>query len=203
MAFTSYGFAENTKVAVCAEVSALYTSDTETHSREVLDAVAVGNVVYLAVRETTKATAEVRVFAGVCEFNVVQRGGVACMGYHQTTEDEQPMKHNCPDSIMALLTPTNVRWAQTWREFVAGGKWCHAEAVRQQFERKQEWVVGSTVRFSPPARVKVDGKDERVSEFVFVGYVKRKPRFQPKGTATTCTIDRNTMMDARFEAPSA
>ena len=67
----------------------------------------------------------------------------------------------------------------------------------------ENWVVGSTVRFTSPIPFELGAESMTGSEFLFVGHDKGAPRFIPKGRVGTCTIKRSTLAAAKIEAPKA
>ena len=103
-----------------------------------------------------------RVFAGVCMLNYTRsKYDPYNFGYKDMTESYGPCIHNCPKSILQLLTPVpqGVNYAQDWRDE------CWANINNRRAVKK-----GSTVTFPNPIKF-TDG-----TEHTTFTVVKPRPR---------------------------
>lgn len=73
---------------------------------------------YAAVEQVHKETGQRRVWAAVCKITFMGRednwGHNFC--YKDMDESMGPYFHNCPERILKLLTPTEYKYAQDWRD---------------------------------------------------------------------------------------
>ncbi|MBO6031678.1 MAG: hypothetical protein J6Q22_09415 [Prevotella sp.] len=82
-----------------------------TSSGEVLKSAMVGSVYYAAVKNHKG-----EVFAAVFLTCGRTRWDNTAWGYKDMDETMGPNESKCPASILALLTPTDSKWANEWRE---------------------------------------------------------------------------------------
>lgn len=122
------------------------TSEVEQISQRCLDAAMVNmREIYVAVEQRDKygittVTADVIVIQFTNEkdegFNYPQ------MGYKAVTENAGPNETNCPERILKLLTPTENKWANEWREK------CRATLERRKSAKNLQ--VGDYIQFETP-----------------------------------------------------
>jgi hypothetical protein len=80
----------------------------------VLDCAAKLNEAYLAIEKVEK---NIRiVFAVVCLIRYYPKDPYYNFGYKDMDESLGPYCYNCPERILTLLTPTNSKYANEWRQ---------------------------------------------------------------------------------------
>ena len=79
-------------------------------NHKVLKSAVVGNVYYVAIENDDK-----EVYAIVILISTSNRDGFN-FGYKDMSEFCGPYKTKCPKSILNLLTPTENKWANEWRQ---------------------------------------------------------------------------------------
>lgn len=99
-----------------AECNRLLTWEDETSKHTVLKAVMKGRVHYSAVEVIIKATGERHVDGSVILTSSDIRGNGFNFGYKGISENMGPCEQDCPLSILNLLTPTESKWANDWRD---------------------------------------------------------------------------------------
>lgn len=92
-----------------------FNYDNDNYALTVIDCAAYLNVAYLAIEQIKKATNDREVFAVVCLIHY-QHNSYYNFGYKDMEESMGPIKSNCPERILKLLTPTNHEWAKEWRK---------------------------------------------------------------------------------------
>lgn len=92
---------------------------------------------YAAVESIDKETGEREVWAAVFMLNYT-RDAYYNFGYKDMDETMGPCIANCPASILDLLTPTDSKWANDWREK------CRKNANRKPIK------IGDTIKFTEP-----------------------------------------------------
>ena len=107
----------------------------------VLDCATYLNAAYLALEQTHGGEREV--FALVCELQYRPRDHFN-FGYKDVEEMQGPIKANCPERILNLLTPTDNEWAKEWREAC----WENLRRTKQARAIKP----GALVEFAKPVR---------------------------------------------------
>lgn len=124
----------------------LLSYDNERATLECLDLKIVQlREAYFACRLTDKQTGDSQVFGGVILLTYY-RGDSYDFCYKDMTEEMGPYYHNCPESILDLLTPTDNENANEWRrlcrERVAKRReaWALVETVRKE-GRKRPWYA--------------------------------------------------------------
>ncbi len=98
-----------------AEVDALYTWQDEARRAEVVRSRMVGATYYAAVKTTDLSTGESKIFAAVALTHADSRN-YCNFGVKTMDEACGPREDDCPASILALLSPTDSKWALEWRE---------------------------------------------------------------------------------------
>lgn len=99
-----------------------FNFENEKKSSKVLDCKTVKlRTAYIALEHTVKATGDRKVFAIACMLDY-QPLDAYNFGYKPVDEDMGPTADECPESILRLLTPTNLlytgqskTWAESWR----------------------------------------------------------------------------------------
>ena len=130
MGWTSYNasfYLPNGKVDIKAECDNIYNADMVTWDSsgkaigkfEVLKSAIIGNTYYAAVKKTKYATEnepeKVMVFAAIC-LTSVDMQSYYNFAYKDMDESCLPCQCQCPESILDLLTETDIEYAKKWRE---------------------------------------------------------------------------------------
>lgn len=115
-----------------AECDQLYTNQCTDGNgnvvmHRVLKSSLVGNVWYGAIEEVKDKA--VRVFAGICLTHGRSAYDGTIFGYKDMTEDMGPFYCDCPIGILALLSPTENKNANEWREK------CLVQAARKKIKK--------------------------------------------------------------------
>lgn len=113
MGWTEYAATEFKKGRVDrkAECDKIVTWSNETTTSKVLKSSMVGSTYYAAVEYIKNG--ERQVYAMVCLTSVRER---YLFAYKDMSEDMGPYKYDCPKSIIDLLTPTDNKYANEWRQ---------------------------------------------------------------------------------------
>ena len=168
-----------------------FTHDGEQRKAEVLAASQVGGTVYMAIRNTEKATGKSYVFAAIILVKNNRRDG---FGYKDMDEGMGPCEVACPDRIMKLLTPIeqlpNPSYATDWRERVVAYK----QAKRDARKRAKALLPGDIIRTVRPIRY----RDIAVDTFKMIPtpHRRRGPIFQPLGHHFLCRIPSDDLATA-------
>lgn len=111
MGWTSYNakFYKNGKVDKIAEIKSHFEQE---ENCKVLKASSVGNTVYVAIEK--KINKEKIVFAAIYLTSINMKS-YCNFSYKYINETEGPSERKCPVSILNLLTPTDNKWANEWR----------------------------------------------------------------------------------------
>ena len=120
-----------------------FTDDGEKHCWKVLD-VAIKNrrTAYMAIERTSKQTGQRIVFAVVCLLQYWPKASYENFGFKDMDESMGPCERDCPERILKLLTPTDSKFAQQWREA------CWENIRRRKAIRGLK--VGDLVEFEEP-----------------------------------------------------
>ena len=94
---------------------AIYTNDGEKSKLEVIKSCMIGSTYYAAVKATNKITGHEEIFAGVC-LTSINLKEYYNFGYKDMDETYGPCQYSCPKCILDLLTPTNNKYANEWRQ---------------------------------------------------------------------------------------
>ena len=101
-----------TDVPTRAEMDKYYNWEDEGQKVEVLKSVMAGSVYYAAVKITDKRDLSTMVTAAVVKTK--RRNGE--LAFKAMDETMGPCEANCPVSILRLLTPTDSKYANDWRQ---------------------------------------------------------------------------------------
>ena len=93
----------------------VFSQDTETEERVVLESTILNNVYYCACCSTFFSTGETHVFCGIAVTSKRVVNGYN-FAYIIENEEDAPCHLDCPTSILDKLTPTENRNANIWRE---------------------------------------------------------------------------------------
>src|SRR4030095_19238 len=107
---------------------------------KIIDSTTIKNVFYAACKD--EKTGEV--FALV--YLIHRTRGYYNFGVKAMDETVGPCEHECPDRILDLLTPTDSKWANEWRETCRRVNAAKAEARAKNTKVKD----GSTIRLALP-----------------------------------------------------
>jgi len=129
---------------------------------EIIDCTTVKNVFYAAAKEGDEVYALV--------FLIHRSRGYYNFGVKTMDETVGPGSYDCPDRILDLLTPTDSKWANEWREECRKQNKAKAEARAKAKDNKV--TDGSTIRLANPLnfqgghtaqefRLRVDGRRRR------------------------------------------
>lgn len=135
-------YTEDGKVNRKAECDALYTWEGETTKNEVIKSSMRGSVYYAAVRTTDKTTGHSEVFAAVC-LTSTRRDGSFNFGYKGMAEDMGPCEDDCPKGILVLLTDTESKYANEWRERC----WTKIRDKKQNRQSLASIKIGEIIEF--------------------------------------------------------
>ncbi len=118
---------------------------------KVLDCAATFTEAYLAI-ETGDTSGPKEVYAMVCLLGYRPKDYYN-FGYKEISEDMGPCNYSCPERILKLLTPTDDKWAQEWREKC----W---ERIRAK-KARPKLRKGMIIQFAEPIKF-TDGSEESV-----------------------------------------
>ena len=110
MGWTSYYI--DGKLDRKAECDKVYNGESDKYIWKVLKSAMVGSTYYAAVEKKEKATGKYKVFAGVC-LTQFEKGWFY---YKDMDESVGPGEHQCPNSILDLLTEPEYEYGKEWRE---------------------------------------------------------------------------------------
>lgn len=98
-------------------LDAQLTHERATCNSRVLRSALVRMRVYYAAVESVSTDGKRDVWAAVClvKYNPRDREGLI-FGYKDMSEDIGPCEAECPKEILDLLTPTESKWANEWRD---------------------------------------------------------------------------------------
>ena len=89
--------------------------ETSNDNCKLIKSAMYGSTYYGAIQKTNSDTKESEVFA-VVVLTSVENNKFFNMSYKDMDETEHPFYYDCPESILKLLTPTNNKNANIWRE---------------------------------------------------------------------------------------
>lgn len=108
-------YKENGSIDRKAECDNMLNWEGDTAKLEVLKSTMKGSTYYAAVKTTVKATGESYVWAAVF-LTATDKRSYYDFGYKDMDETVGPCEDDCPKSILELLTPTDSKYANEWRE---------------------------------------------------------------------------------------
>lgn len=143
----------NGKIDRKAECDALYTWRNEQtgDTCRVLKSSMVGSTWYGAC-ERTRPDGTTYVFAGICPTRLDSKE-YCNFGYKDMDESCGPFQHDCPVSILNLLSPTEYEYAAKWRET------CRENAAKKAAAKKDQ---NSLENLPLNATVKVNRRGEEI-----------------------------------------
>jgi len=167
MGWTSYWAKEykNGKVDIIAEVENNLNGENEKGKWTVLKSAKYGSTVYSAVEYLNKETNERKVFATIFLTNT--RNGE--FSYKDMDESCGPYAYDCPESILKLLTPTESKWANEWRN--------KCREVRKKDKELKALPIGTKIIFND-----YDDRPETLEKRW--SYQKKGERWYIEGTNT-------------------
>ena len=119
---------------------------------EVLKLCQRGSVFYAAIRHYNKSANEDRVFGAVILTRVDSRHYFNF--YHKEMDESMgPNYYDAPESLLALLTPTNSEWANEWRQK------CRERAEARKKERSSVYKIR---KLPEGTYIKVDYQEGRL-----------------------------------------
>jgi hypothetical protein len=150
-----------------------FTYERETVRSTVLRSALVGMRTYYAAVELLRPDKPCEVFAVVClvRFNPRDAEGYV-FGYKDMTEHMGQCEAECPAAILDLLTPTDAKFANAWRER------CRAAIAARA--RRPRLRNGWTIVFDEPIAF-TDGSAHARLEVVIAPGRPRALRFRPLG----------------------
>ena len=113
-----------------------------------------GRTWYLACEDVHTKSGTRAVWAGVCRITRDARDPDYGFGYRTDDESVGPNEAKCPQRILDLLTATEHRHANDWRER------CRVWHARQRAARRDRLYDGERIEFDAPIRF-ADGREER------------------------------------------
>jgi hypothetical protein len=175
-----------------------YNHDGEHSIHQVLAASRVANTVYMAIRNTDKATGKVYVFAAVILISNTRKHG---FGYKDMDEGMGPYECACPDRIMRLLSPLaempHPRYAADWRARVAA----HKQAAKDRKARRASLRPGSIVTLERAVTFR-DGTTAVMFRLSFMR--RRTPIFEPlHRPGYWCRLSAASLAAAAVTPPAA
>jgi len=166
MGWTSY-YARNWKdgkVDIIAEVEEILNGENEKGKWTVLKSARYGSTVYSALEYLNKETGEKKVVATIFLTNT--RGSE--FSYKDMDECMGPYSYDCPESILKLLSPTDNKLANEWRE--------KCREVRKKAKALKSLPLGTRILVD-------DGSGKTVLEKRY-SYQKHGDRWYIEGTYT-------------------
>ena len=147
MGWTSYNathYNKNGQVDVIAEVNSILNWESEYQKCEVLKSSRHGSTVYSAVKSTNKTNGFEQVFATIFLTSVDNRSYYN-FSYKDMDETCGPCYNDCPKAILDLLTPTDSKYANDWRN-----------ACREVLKAKAEHRASNTSLDKLPYGAKIE-----------------------------------------------
>ena len=155
-----------------AELDRLCASEDGTTQKVLKSALVNLSEYYAAVQTIDRETGKRTVWAAA--FLVTLNP----FGYKSMSEDMGPRIHNCPESILQLLTPTGSEYATQWR----------ADCWNTIAARAAAPKTGAYIKFAEPLKF-TDGSEHQVFKIVASGRNGRGQAFCPaklEGVSAVC-----------------
>ena len=111
MGWTSYNAThyKKGKIDRIAEVKSLFEGE---ENYKVLKASSVGSTVYMAIEKEVDGE---KIVFGAVYLTSINMKDYYNFSYKDIDETSGPCERECPESILKLLTPTDSKWANEWR----------------------------------------------------------------------------------------
>lgn len=111
-------FYKNGTVDRKAEMDSIFKEEDSVNKKyhfKTLKSAIVGSTYYAAIEKTDNITKEKEIFALIC-LTRVEKNSYYNFSYKDMDETMGPFECNCPAGILNLLTPTDNKYANEWRD---------------------------------------------------------------------------------------
>ena len=134
-------FGRKDREKIKEHIAKLYTCENEKFTWRVLYQSLKSNALYQAVERVEKASGKVEVFASIVLYSFEGRGWSYEFGYKEMDETCCPYYFEAPKKLIDMLTPTDSKYANEWRNEVM---------KKYGADKKPTVKVGDTIKFSKP-----------------------------------------------------
>lgn len=139
-----------------------FTSDNDRYSWKVRKSVMVGTTYYSAISREDKETQDTFIF-GMVALTSVDNSQWDNFAYKEMDETMGPCCYECPESILKLLSPTEDKWSNEWRQACKANN----QAKKERRKAMKAFEIGDKIK------TKLWYEEERILELSMVNNQKK------------------------------